>query len=64
MRILQIENNDHCCFLYSKTQFSILGVSANSLYDCYSGIADIWLISGVIATADVMSRLLLDFALI
>ena len=41
MRILYIENYDHCCFCnYDSTHFSILRVSANALYDCYSRIVD------------------------
>ena len=36
-----IENYDHCCFCnHDSTHFSILRVSANALYDCYSGIVD------------------------
>ena len=41
MRILLIENYEHCCFCNrDSTHFSILGVSANALYDCYSVIVD------------------------
>ena len=41
MRILLIENYNHCGFCnHFSTHFSILGVSANALHDCYSGIVD------------------------
>ena len=41
MRILQIDNYDHCCFCnHDSTHFSILRVSANALYDYYSRIFD------------------------
>ena len=40
-KILLIENYEHCCFCNrDSTHFSILGVSANALYDCYPGIVD------------------------
>ena len=36
-----MENYNHCGFCnHDSTHFSILGVSANALYDCYSGIVD------------------------
>ena len=41
MRILQIDNYDHCCFCnHDSKHFSILRVSANALYDYYSRIFD------------------------
>ena len=41
MRILLIENYNHCGFCnHVSTHFSILGVSANALHDCYLGIVD------------------------
>ena len=37
--IFSVENYDQCCFCNrDSTHFSILRVSANALYDCYSGI--------------------------
>ena len=34
-------NYDHCCFCnHDSTHFSVLRVSANALYDCYSRIVD------------------------
>ena len=36
-----MENYKHCGFCnHDSTHFSILGVSANALYDCYSGTVD------------------------
>ena len=41
MRILWIENYQHCCFCnHDLMHFSILRVSVNSLDDCYSAIVD------------------------
>ena len=36
-----IENFNHCWFCHhDSTHFSILRITANALYDCYSGIVD------------------------
>ena len=44
MRILQIDNYDHCCFCnHDSKHFSILRVSANALYDYYSRIFDLFI---------------------
>ena len=40
----EIENYDHCWFCnHDSTHFFILRVSANALYDCYSGLVDLFI---------------------
>ena len=60
MIIFQVENYDHCCFCnHDSTHFSILRVSANALYDCYSGIVDSFIFIHLMKSAFLVSKGLL-----
>ena len=49
----------NCLFNHNSTHFSVLRVSANALYDCYSGIVDSFIFSHLMKSAFLVSKGLL-----